>query len=139
MAATFGGYGLPLNGALPAALAGGPAYSLEEANTRPPDASSDAVVTALALTAKPPAEEVLIEAGLVKARARGQEGAAGALHARRAGCVRAHLRCALMPPRARARAQAIGGRTWCGVEYGTAPGYAHSYFEARARGGMRGR
>ena len=96
MAATFGGYGLPLNGALPAALAGGPAYSLEEANTRPPDASSDAVVTALALTAKPPAEEVLIEAGLVKARARGQEGAAGALHARRAGCVRAHLRCALM-------------------------------------------
>jgi hypothetical protein len=33
-------------------------------------------------------------------------------------------------------AQAIGGRTWCGVEYGHAPGYAHSFFEARpARGG----
>jgi hypothetical protein len=137
MAGTFGGYGLPLNGALPAALAGGAAYSLDDgANTAPPASSSAAVAAALARAAPdaadvaPPSEEVLVENGLVKARARVE-----ACRNRHARCWRAGRRLIFALPsssRCARGTQAIGGRTWCGVEYGTAPGYARSYFEARA-------
>jgi hypothetical protein len=61
MSATFGGYGLPLNGSMPAALAGGDIYALDDANTKP--AAGDTVGAA-----PPPPEEVLTEDGLVKAR-----------------------------------------------------------------------
>lgn len=65
MAGTFGGYGLPLNGQLPAALVpGGFAFALDEANTAPPPGLGGGAAWALE---NAPAEEVTVEDGLVKA------------------------------------------------------------------------
>ncbi len=116
MSALFGGYGLPLNGLLPAALAGGDSatYALADENTAPPK-TDDAL----------PAD-VVEHDGLIKARAR----IAAALP--HAGAPERNARSpGRTSPHAATQAQAVAGRTWCGVEYGHAPGYAHSFFEAR--------
>ena len=60
MAGTFGGYGLPLQGCLPAELAGAVCYALGEENTRAPASHGEEGVP----------EEVVRDNNLVKVRPR---------------------------------------------------------------------
>ena len=121
MAGTFGGYGLPLEGHLPAEFSGeGGVYALEEGNLLPANAQAPEALE----------EGVVRDEGLVKARVRRFERVTGARGRPALG--------AYSPPDRLLARQAVAGRTWSGVEYGVAPVYAYSFFQARLRAPGRG-